>query len=125
MTRVLGIGAVMIYAKDPDKLAHWYASRLGIESSLDESDNCYYGEVVDPDGNAGPVFFGIYPDEGRARANNNSLMVNYRVDNFPAFLKKLKDEGEEITRTVNDGNGQFAYFSDPEGNPIEIWQPPR
>ena len=123
MTKVLGIGAVMIYAKEPDKLAHWYASRLGIEMSLDESDNCYYGDVMG--GDASPVFFGIYPDEHKTVTKNNSLMVNYRVDDFPAFLVKLQDAGEEITRTVNDGNGQFAYISDPEGNPIEVWQPPK
>jgi catechol 2,3-dioxygenase-like lactoylglutathione lyase family enzyme len=42
-------------------------------------------------------------------------MVNYRVDDLDALLAALKEEGVEID----------PKREDPEGNRIELWEPPK
>ena len=54
-------------------------------------------------------------------------MINYRVQNIEDFVKVLKDK--EITVldeiTEYDGIGKFVHILDPEGNKIELWEPPK
>jgi predicted enzyme related to lactoylglutathione lyase len=104
----------MIYAQNPSRLAEWYECFLGIETSLNPSDQCYYGDVA-------PGFhFGIYPAQGR-QTNCGGVMVNYRVDDFDGFLGHLQGLGVAITDTQDEPYGRFAHFKDCEDNIIEIW----
>jgi hypothetical protein len=51
-------------------------------------------------------------------------MVNFRVANLDAFLVQLRAADIEVTLDPkNYPNGRFARLHDPEGNPIELWQP--
>ncbi len=54
-------------------------------------------------------------------------MLNLRVDDIDGMIAKLKEGGVAVeTRSEWDGEyGRFARVHDPEGNPIELWQPPR
>jgi predicted enzyme related to lactoylglutathione lyase len=124
MAKVTGIGSIMIYANDPQALSEWYASRLGIKTSLNSGDGNYYGEVKDAlVDKATPI--GIYPAEQRLSDGSHAVMVNYRVDDFDEFLADLRGKGEDISKVLDEPYGKFAYLSDPEGNPIEIWAEPR
>ncbi len=61
-------------------------------------------------------YFG--PTEQRA-------MLNLRVDDLDAVLAKLKAAAVEIDPKREDYDyGRFAWFNDPEGNRVELWQPP-
>jgi predicted enzyme related to lactoylglutathione lyase len=121
MPQVKGIDAVMIYAEQPAILAAWYAECLGIATALNPVDQCYYGEVRDDE--VGKVIhFGIYPAKGDFLPRGRSVMVNYRVDDLDRFLMGLKQRGTQIERILEEEQGRFAYFADPEGNPIEVWQ---
>lgn len=124
MAKVTGVAALMIYADDPAALSRWYASRLGIESTLNPEDGNYYGDIQDTAlGKA--IHFGIYPASERLGPRGRALMVNYRVDDFDGFVDGLKAQGVEIERVEEDAAmGRFAYVRDPEGNPIEIWAEP-
>jgi predicted enzyme related to lactoylglutathione lyase len=52
-------------------------------------------------------------------------MVNYRVEDLPALLKALREEGcEVLEKTVDSEYGNFGWVMDPEGNKVELWQPP-
>jgi predicted enzyme related to lactoylglutathione lyase len=51
-------------------------------------------------------------------------MVNYRVDNLDALLEELKKSGIEIDPQREDC-GRFAWITDPDGNRIELWEPPK
>jgi predicted enzyme related to lactoylglutathione lyase len=52
-------------------------------------------------------------------------MVNYRVDDLDGLLRQLEDAGVEVDlRQQNDEFGRFAWIVDPEGNRIELWEPP-
>jgi glyoxylase I family protein len=118
MAKAVGVGAVMIYARDPAALAAWYADHLGIRSTLDDSDGCWYGQVTD---RATGTFahFGIYPAKVAPRAR--AVMINYTVDDLDGFVADLRRKGVEIERTLDESYGRFAYIRDLEGNRIEIW----
>ena len=54
-----------------------------------------------------------------------SFMINYRVDQLDALLKKLETDGVKIERKEDEpGNGRFAWIRDGEGNLVELWEPP-
>ncbi len=54
------------------------------------------------------------------------LMLNYRVDDLDASLEALRAEGVQIDPKREDYDyGRFAWIIDPEGNKIELWEPPK
>lgn len=51
-------------------------------------------------------------------------MINFRVGDLDAMMKQLKASGIAVELDPESyPNGRFARFDDPEGNPIELWQP--
>jgi len=58
--------------------------------------------------------------------SRSAFMINYRVENLDALLETLKREGVEIDPHREDYDyGRFAWIMDPEGNRIEMWEPPK
>ena len=52
-------------------------------------------------------------------------MVNYIVEDLEAVLSDLLSEGvEQAGDILEESYGKFAWIMDPEGNKIELWQPP-
>jgi predicted enzyme related to lactoylglutathione lyase len=52
-------------------------------------------------------------------------MVNYRVDDVHALAKALREEGCNVLEKIDESEyGKFAWVIDPEGNKVELWQPP-
>jgi len=52
-------------------------------------------------------------------------MVNYRVEDLHALVKVLRAEGCNVLEKIDDSEyGKFAWVIDPEGNKVELWQPP-
>jgi glyoxylase I family protein len=118
MERVHGIGAVMIFAREPARLAQWYADHLGIVTELDESDGNYYGDI---ENEKGSFRFGIYP--GKLRAETDlPIMVNYKVTSLDKIKNQLVKQGVGIERELEAHDAKFLYVRDPEGNPIELWE---
>jgi glyoxylase I family protein len=119
MERVTGIGGVFFRAKDPEALALWYEENLGID--LVPAD---YGQKPWSQ-EAGPTAFAPFPNDsdyfGKAEIQ---WMINFRVRNLDAMVKQLRAAKIEVSV---DGevypNGRFARLHDPEGNPIELWEP--
>jgi catechol 2,3-dioxygenase-like lactoylglutathione lyase family enzyme len=127
MKRVTGIGGVFFKSDDPDKLYRWYEKHLDIRR---ESDGCggvfHWRDAEDPQ-KKGCTAWAIFPRHTKyfdpSRAGH---MVNYRVDDLDALLKALKEEGVEIEPHREDSNyGRFARILDPDGNRIELWEPPK
>ena len=53
------------------------------------------------------------------------FMVNYRVEDLHALVNALKEEGCNVLEKIDDSEyGTFAWVIDPEGNKVELWQPP-
>jgi predicted enzyme related to lactoylglutathione lyase len=50
-------------------------------------------------------------------------MVNFRVRSLAAITAQLRAAGIEVTDPQDYPHGRFARLYDPEGNPIELWEP--
>ena len=125
MRRVTGIGGVFFKAKDPAALRAWYQRHLGINVEA-------WGGTAftwtDADGNATPgtTVWAIHaPDSDHYAPSASTFMVNYRVEDLTTLLQTLRDEGcDVLDKTGDDEFGKFGWVIDPEGNKVELWQPP-
>lgn len=119
MEKVLGIGGLFFRARDPQKLAAWYRDHFGIN----EVPKDYGGEPWRQE--AGITVFAPFPEStGYFGDPVKSWMINFRVRDLVAMVEQLRAAG--ITVDVDKEvypNGVFARLSDPEGNPIQLWEP--
>ena len=125
MKRVTGVGGIFFKAKDAPSLQAWYKQHLGIDvqpwggTAFDWTDA--EGKPV-----AGTTAWSIDPQESNHFAPSSApFMVNYRVENLHALVKALKEEGCNVLENIDDSEyGLFGWVIDPEGNKVELWQPP-
>lgn len=116
MARVTGIGGLFFRARDPQALAAWYETHLGI----DDITKSVWSQQ------AGTTIFGPFAENtdyfGRPE---QQWMVNFRVDDLNGMMAKLKAACIAVeTRTEWDSEvGRFCRIHDPEGNPVELWEP--
>jgi catechol 2,3-dioxygenase-like lactoylglutathione lyase family enzyme len=124
MTRVLGIGGIFFKATDPEALRAWYRTHLGLDIQP-------WGGVTfgPPDGPAGPeavTVWNIFPATTTYFAPSAApFMINYRVEDLRAALAELRASGCSVDERVDESEfGRFGWVQDPEGNRIELWEPP-
>jgi predicted enzyme related to lactoylglutathione lyase len=126
MKRVTGIGGIFFKAKDAPSLQAWYKRHLEIDvqswggASFDWTDA--EGKPV-----AGTTAWLTAPQASKQFARSAApFMVNYRVEDVLALVKALKEEGCNVLDKIDDSEyGKFAWVIDPEGNKVELCQPPR
>ena len=52
-------------------------------------------------------------------------MINYRFEDLDALLAALRSEGVQVEDKVEESEyGKFGWAIDPDGNKLELWQPP-
>jgi predicted enzyme related to lactoylglutathione lyase len=123
---VLGIGGLFFRAKDPDALSAWYREHLGVGAG------CVATEGAVPDewswqAEGGQVVFQPFKADTDYFAADKAFMLNLRVRDLDSLLEQLNAAGVAIIAKPewNDpATGQFARIHDPEGNAIELWEPP-
>ena len=117
MERVEGVGGVFFRARDPDALVAWYRDMLGVEPATD-----FTGQVFQH----GPTVWALFSaDTGYFGRPDQQLMVNYRVHDLEAMLAQLRAAGAAVDDKVQEESyGKFGWVMDPEGNRIELWEPP-
>lgn len=120
MARAVGVGGVFLKAQDPKGLSAWYARHLGIPvgegGTMAFEGPSSFGMTVFSHFPAHTKYFG----PGAQQA-----MINFRVDDLPALLAQLAEAGVTIDPKREEfPYGSFAWIEDPEGNRIELWQPP-
>ena len=119
MEKVTGIGGLFFRAKDPAALAAWYEEHLGVSRVPTDYDTPPWGQE------AGPTVFAPFSANtdyfGRPE---QAWMVNFRVADMDAMAAQLEAAGIAVERDLEEyPNGRFARVYDPEGNPIELWEP--
>ncbi|WP_299953073.1 VOC family protein [uncultured Roseobacter sp.] len=119
MQRITGFGGFFFRAEDPESLAAWYARHFGIS----EVPKDYETPVWTQD--QGPTVFAPFAKDTTYFGNSEKQwMLNFRVNDLDAMVAQLRDAGEEVEMHPEElPNGRFARVYDPEGNPIELWQP--
>ncbi len=125
MKRVTGLGGIFFKAKDPKALYEWYRKYLGIESAADGS-GAMWRDADHPE-IPGCNVFAIFPHDTQYFGPGPSpFMINFRVDNLTELLKTLRDEGVQVNDKVEEYDyGKFTWITDPEGNRVELWEPPK
>lgn len=125
MKRVTGIGGVFFNARDPVALRAWYKQHLGVDvqpwggAAFDWTD----AEGKPANGTTAWLIGG--PDSEQFAPSKSTFMINYRVHDLDALLQALRDEGCEVLPKTDDSEyGKFGWVMDPEGNKVELWQPP-
>jgi predicted enzyme related to lactoylglutathione lyase len=125
MKRVTGIGGIFFKAKDPVALRVWYQEHLGID--VQEWGGAAF-RWTDTDGNPTPgtTIWSIGDADGDYfTPSTASFMVNYRVANLQALLQALRSEGCNVLEKTDESEfGKFGWVLDPEGNKVELWEPP-
>jgi predicted enzyme related to lactoylglutathione lyase len=125
MKRVTGIGGIFLTAKDPVALRTWYHEHLGID--VQEWGGTAFS-WTDAAGNPanGTTVWSIGAADGKHFAPSRSpFMVNYRVDDLDTLRQALRDEGcDVLEQTDASAYGKFGWVMDPEGNKVELWEPP-
>jgi predicted enzyme related to lactoylglutathione lyase len=125
MRRVTGIGGVFFHAKDPVALRAWYQQHLGIDvQTWGGAAFTWTDAAGKPTG--GTTVWSIAPSTSKQFAPSASaFMINYRVEDLAGLLDALRQEGCNVLDKTEDGEfGKFGWVMDPEGNKIELWQPP-
>ena len=123
---VLGIGGLFFRASDPEALASWYREHLDVGAGCvapdagEADEMCWMAQ-------GGPVVFAPFPSTSDYFAADKAFMLNLRVSDLAQLIDRLTSAGiAVVTRDEwNDTDvGRFARIHDPEGNPIELWEPP-
>ena len=119
MEKVTGIGGVFFRSKDTDKTAQWYLDNLGIDRVPSDYDTpCWAQE-------AGPTVYAPFSADTKYFGNDDQQwMINFRVSDLDAMVAQLRANGNEVTVDGEEyPNGRFARTHDPDGTPIELWEP--
>lgn len=123
---VTGMGGLFFRARDPDALGAWYREHLGVGAGCDATGagapDEWYWRVA-----AGPMVFASFKADSDYFPVDKQFMLNLRVTDLDSLLEQLNAAGIAIITKPewNDpATGQFARIHDPEGNAIELWEPP-
>jgi len=125
MKRVTGIGGIFFKAKDAATLRAWYKKHLGIDVQ-DWGGTAFTWADAAGKPVGGTTVWSIGSAESDQFAPSKAtFMINYRVADLLALVKVLREEGCNVLEKVDESEyGKFAWVIDPEGNKVELWEPP-
>ncbi len=121
MARVIGFGGFFFKALDPKALAAWYEKHLhikieGFGGAMFAEDSTRPGHVV---------WSPFKHDTKYFAPSDKPYMMNFRVDDLHALLAELRGAGVQVDAKVDESEyGRFGWIMDPEGNRVELWEPP-
>jgi predicted enzyme related to lactoylglutathione lyase len=123
---VLGMGGLFFRARDPGALAAWYREHLGVGAGC-TSDPAAQANEWAWQTLGGPMVFAPFKQDSDYFAADKAFMMNFRVADLDDLLAHLRAARiAVITKPEWDhpNAGRFARIHDPEGNAIELWEPP-
>jgi predicted enzyme related to lactoylglutathione lyase len=125
MNRVVGIGGIFFKANDAVALRAWYKRHLGMDIK-DWGGATFQWHTPDRPNPNGATVWSVFAASSTYFAPSTApFMVNYRVDDLHAVLDALRAEGCEVDSKMEESEyGKFGWVMDPEGNRVELWEPP-
>ena len=125
MEKVLTFGGVFVRASDPKELSRWYADHLGLDIEEGWNGATLAGAPADTPLNVPGIWSAFPKDTTYFGQANNQTMINFVVESRDRMIEQLRNGGCDVDdRTEDNDYGYFGWVTDPEGNRIEIWQPP-
>lgn len=126
MTKVKGIGGVFFRAADHKALNEWYKTHLGVPVTEDGCAVFQWREHQNPMKMQSTVWAAFPKDSDYFVNDRQQYMLNFIVDSLDETLARLKGEGVAVEEDIEESEyGRFGYVTDPEGNRIELWEPPK
>ena len=124
MKKVTGIGGIFFKCEDPKKMNEWYGKHLGI-AAADWGAMFGWRELDSPEKEGYTVWSPKPADTKYFEPSKKDFMINYRVENIESLVKELKTAGVKILDEITASEyGKFVHILDPEGNNIELFEPP-
>lgn len=125
MERVTGIGGIFFKSRDPSALGDWYRSNLGVDVQEWGGAVFRWRDADDP-ARDGTTAWSLFPADTQYLGPGGApFMVNYRVADLDAMLAQLRAAGVPVEERIEDSEfGRFGWATDPDGNRLELWQPP-
>lgn len=118
MERVSGIGGLFFRAEEPKALAAWYEQHLGVRGVGERYEDGSWWQDEGP-----TVFSPFAADTDYFGRPEQMWMLNFRVGDLDAMVRQLREANIAVEVDPEEyPNGRFARLSDPEGNPIQLWQ---
>ena len=116
MKNITGIGGFFFRSNDPVALKEWYINVLGVDIQ----------EMVWQQ-QSGPTVLEPFKQDTDYFNKDKQWMLNLRVSDLKSLIQDLEAKGV-IVEQKDEWNsmpefGIFARVQDPEGNPIELWEP--
>jgi catechol 2,3-dioxygenase-like lactoylglutathione lyase family enzyme len=125
MKRVTGIGGVFFKSPDPKRLSEWYRIHLGMNVEEWGGVSFQWAGADNPTGTGTTIWNPFKADTDYFAPSSAAFMINYRVDDLHALLAALRAEGCQVEDKVDESEyGKFGWVVDPDGNKIELWEPP-
>ena len=125
MKRVTGIGGIFIKSSDPARLRDWYQRHLGIPVEAWGGAAFPWTSADNPGGEGATVWNVFEATSNYFQPSAAPFMVNYRVDKLAPLIAALRAEGCQVDDKIDESEyGKFGWLVDPDGNKIELWEPP-
>ena len=126
MGRVLGVGGVFFRSKDPAALGEWYSKHLGFEiESWGDAHGTSFSPLEMPAGSF-TVWSAFESSTEYFGTSGQRHMINLVVDDLDAALENVAAGGAEVLDAREEADyGRFGWFVDPDGNRVELWEPPK
>jgi len=104
---------VFFRAADTKALAAWYETHLGVTGFWEQE--------------AGMTVFAPFKAATDYFPASKQWMINFRVDDIDGLVAQLQGAGIAVETRPDEWDspetGRFARIVDPDGNPVELWQP--
>jgi predicted enzyme related to lactoylglutathione lyase len=126
MEKVTGIGGIFFKTDDVETTRRWYQEHLGIDSDPAWGGYAFqWREHDDPETVGATIWSPMPSTTPYFNPSQSRFMVNYRVRDLDAMLAQLRAAGAKVDEKVDESEfGKFGWVIDPDGNRIELWQPP-
>jgi glyoxylase I family protein len=117
--KVSGIGGFFFRSNDWEALTIWYRDNLGVDPLPEtEGADAWRQEAGETAFTSRPGTVDQFGHPDRQWA------ICFRVPDLDGMVEQLRSAGTEVTvDPAVYSMGRFASLTDPEGNPIQLWQP--
>ena len=125
MAKVIGVGGIFFKSPDPKRLCEWYAQWLGVslEAGSDFTFALFFPHSMPKNGYTVWSAFPSY--SSYFSPSDHEFMFNFVVDDLEQALSQVKAGNAQVVGDIEINDyGRFGWFMDPDGNKVELWQPP-